>query len=83
MIVPAWLSPLVNVFLGILRTIRQIHAFYVDGVAGGVVELQPVVTLELLIHVDAVLCTHLVDTYGCQPLCGFLCIGDRGETGNK
>ena len=50
--------------LQFLEVIGQVHALDVLLLVGGIVEFHPVVLLSVLIDVDAVGSTHLVDAHG-------------------
>ena len=71
------------VFLRILRLIAEVHTFDVDGLVGGVVELYPVLALEVVVDVDAVVGTYLVDTDRGDALGVLLAVAELGERGGK
>ena len=66
-----------------LRIITQVHALYVDGLVGGVVEFHPVVAFEVIVDVDAVCGAHLIDAHGGDSLFLLLVLGKWGKGGDE
>ena len=67
------------VLLGLLMIVAEVHALDIDGRRGGVVKLHPVVALVVVIHVDAIVGTDLIDADRRDALSGELGIGKFGE----
>ena len=71
------------VFLGLFFVIAQEHTLHINRLVGGVIKLHPVVTFEVIVDIDAVGSTHLVDSYGCDAFSCLFLVGKWGKASNK
>ena len=71
------------ILVGFLHVVAEIHAFNVDIGIGGVVEFNPVVTLEEVVDEDAVGSAYLVDSDGSDAILAEFLFGEWGEGGDE
>ena len=71
------------ILLGFIQVVGDIHTLHVDGLIGGVVQLHPVVVLEVFVDVDAVGGAHLVDAYRHEMFVGEFFLAQGLEHGHK
>ena len=71
------------VFLGIVAIVAEIHTLDIDRCIGGVIQLHPVVALEVFVDVDAVGGSYLVDADGRDALCLVLVVAEAREGGGQ
>ena len=63
----------------IFRIVCQVHTFDIDILVCGVVELHPVLALEVVVDIETVVGAYLVDAYGRDTLLGYLAVAQFGK----